>query len=56
MYAMEQGPTVRILMRAATFDRVATLLFLDCFVGGGSSLSTSTDDGDINMNLKAYNN
>ena len=53
-YAMERGLTDRNPIRLATFDRVA-FLFFDRFAGGGFSLSISTDDGEVNKNLKAYN-
>jgi hypothetical protein len=53
-YAMERGLTVRSPMSVATFERVAALFFLDRFDGGGFSMSSSTDDGDVNSNLKAY--
>jgi hypothetical protein len=52
-YAMERGVTDRSPISVATLERVAVLSFLDRFAGGGSSLSFSTDDGDVNKSLKA---
>jgi hypothetical protein len=52
---MEREPTERSPMRLATLERVAILFFLSRFAGGGLSPSISTDDGDVNRNLKAYN-
>jgi len=53
IYAIERAVTARRPMSAATCERVLVLFFLDRFRGGGFSLSTSTDDGDVNISLKA---
>jgi hypothetical protein len=53
-YAIERGVTDRNPMSVATFERVVPLCFFARFVGGGFSLSTSTDDGDVNRSLNAY--
>ena len=53
-YAIERAVTDHNPMSVATFEQVVPLCFFARFVAGGFSLSTSTDDGDVNISLNAY--
>ena len=51
---MDRAVTARKPTSDATFERVAVGAFFLRFVGGSASTSPSTtDDGDVNINLNA---